>query len=347
MIFWFAVAQALELSMIPQTGTPPESRYYSKAVKSGDSLLMFGGDNDEFLLNDMWKFNLTSKTWSQMIYTGTEIPQGRNGHAMFVNQRQIYLYGGRTQVGLSGETWKFNLEQETWERLKIDSPPFRAWSGVAYTNEKAWIFGGRSRNHVSNELYEFSGEKWTKLEGKGDIPSKVERCNLVYWNNKLIVWGGVEKDWSFTSLDLYFYNLSTKTWTVSKPLNRLKARHSPGFFVHNDWLYCVFGYDEFGTNYITEIWKLNLNNLAKWELAKNASIGGDGFALVKDGNKAYILQGLLNNENKNSIYELDLPSLDISELSPDFPSPKPRSFHSMLAIDSKFWLFGGKGSNGE
>lgn len=347
MIFWFAVAQALELSMIPQTGTPPEPRYEPKAVKFGDSLFMFGGDTKEVLLNDMWKFNLTSNTWSQVIYTGTEIPQERSGHTMFVNQGRIYLYGGRTQLGLSGETWKFNLEQETWERLKIESPPFRAWPGIAYTDEKAWILGGSSSNYVTNELYEFSGEKWTKLGSKGDVPSEVERCDLVYWNNKLITWGGVGRDRLFTNLDLYFYDLSTSTWTVSKPLNRLKAKHFPGFFVHNDWLYSAFGYDDFGFNYITEIWKLDLNNPVKWELAKNASIGGDGFALVKDGNKAYVLHGFLNNKNRNGIYELDLPSLNISELSPDFLSPKPRKLHSMLAIDSKFWLFGGKGSSGE
>ena len=65
-------------------------------------LYVFGGkDDDNMKLNDLWKFDLTSLAWTELIVQGDDestVPMARSGHSAVCYQGYICIFGGIFEV---------------------------------------------------------------------------------------------------------------------------------------------------------------------------------------------------------------------------------------------------------
>jgi len=152
-------------SVVPTTSTSvPHPRAHHPLVYSeeSDSLFTYGGYRDDpsgnggtFVagnyLDDLWRFDLNTKTWHQYTFSTTAgTYPGIRDNAKLIpddDNNRIWLYGGATYDGtVYNDLWYFDLIQNTWTKVTIDSPPPR--TGQYYFTKETkhtlefYMFGG-------------------------------------------------------------------------------------------------------------------------------------------------------------------------------------------------------------
>jgi hypothetical protein len=109
-----ACVEALSSSYIPSTGTPPDQRELSGLVydSSSQKVYIYGGRSNSFY-SDMWEFDLTSKTWTEMHSPGMNPgARSRPFMTMLEDSREILLFGGDTNSGPISDVWLYDLSGE-------------------------------------------------------------------------------------------------------------------------------------------------------------------------------------------------------------------------------------------
>ncbi|MGV3587661.1 MAG: Kelch repeat-containing protein [Adhaeribacter sp.] len=84
------------------------------------------------LKNDLWEYNLQTKTWTRL----ANFPQtGRMGNASFMVGPQLHVVGGYERYRTNKENWCYNVLTNKWTR-KADYPGqgFTAFAGFAVEN---------------------------------------------------------------------------------------------------------------------------------------------------------------------------------------------------------------------
>ena len=339
---------ALEIERIPTVGTPPSVRSHTyNAVVDQNQIYTFGGGLYPKLHNDFWKFNTTGNCWEEIAYTTPEAPEPREKHVMFFLQNELYVYGGRTGSGLTGDMWKFNFKQKAWKVFYTEETPSpRVRAAVTQSSDKAWVFGGYTEEGFTNELFEFSGGKWKQLENLGSVPKARYNPQVVYWNNKLFVWGGVDQD-NYLDNELYCYDLSTSSWSKVALDEKPVGRFLHGMVVYKDYLYLILGWSSTLAKDLGDIWRIYLPELKEWEFVLESEYPRDGFAMVLNKDSLYLFFGYVVSDYSNEGIELNLSSMQFKTISPHFLSPPPRKRHSLVRINSDLWLFGGQSSDSE
>lgn len=115
-LFSALYADALSVNLFPQSGTPPSPRELPGVTLDslGKNLYVYGGIS-QIKHDDMWKYDLTSKRWSQ-IYAGSVLTPGRRSNAFMTalkDQQKLVLFGGDTSTGPASDVWVFDLENES------------------------------------------------------------------------------------------------------------------------------------------------------------------------------------------------------------------------------------------
>ena len=88
--------------------------YYEKT----NSVYLYGGLTPQnTTLNDMWRYDVAAGTWEQVKQHGF-VPEPRCGHSFNLHVNKVFLFGGLLEITKeSNETFIFNLETHTWERI--------------------------------------------------------------------------------------------------------------------------------------------------------------------------------------------------------------------------------------
>ena len=96
----------------------PCGRMLHSASILNDYLYIFAGKTgDGIYLNDMWRFNLFSKTWEKIKLSG-EHPKGRSGHTMTSFENNLYVFGGKVgDLQERNEFWKFDSEKNCFSLI--------------------------------------------------------------------------------------------------------------------------------------------------------------------------------------------------------------------------------------
>jgi len=83
---------------------------------SSGRTIMFGGLTVGGLSNETWTYNAATKLWRR--WTTTQPPAARQGHAMAFDPGTglVVVFGGRTETGLTNETWVLDPSNVTWAR---------------------------------------------------------------------------------------------------------------------------------------------------------------------------------------------------------------------------------------
>lgn len=251
------------------------ARYISVGWYSGNNIWVFGGygygSASVGQLNDLWKYNITNKTWTWVsgvaainskgtygtkgVESSTNTPGARDGALSWTDaQGNLWLFGGHGYdanggtIGYLNDVWKFNVATNKWVWMSGSNliNPSSVYSGSSTP-------GGRT-----------IGYNWVDLNGN-------------FW-----MFGGYGNDINGTldyMNDLWKYNPATATWTyinggtvidqrgvygsqvVASQSNIPGSRASGNNWVDssgNLWLLGGYGYDVNGSpGRMDDLWKYN------------------------------------------------------------------------------------------
>lgn len=97
----------------------PVARAGHAAALLDDHMYIFGGkNNDDFMMNDIWRFNLTNNEWEHLKCNEADAPRGRAGHSMAVYKNHIIMFGGLYEITRElNDMYVFNVQKNEWRRL--------------------------------------------------------------------------------------------------------------------------------------------------------------------------------------------------------------------------------------
>lgn len=155
----------------------PTARFDHAVAGLVGGILVFGGQDlqgqrfdDTWMLTGGWVGGPPHQwigSWQQL--NPVTSPAARTGHAMaydWMTNTQCLLFGGRTDSGLSDETWTFANGQ--WHQWALASGPSAREGHVMVADGDGWLlFGGEDATGVSLETWRFDGQAWQQL---ADMP---------------------------------------------------------------------------------------------------------------------------------------------------------------------------------
>jgi hypothetical protein len=179
------------------TGGPTAREDHTWTVDGdGTRAYLFGGRGGG-ASNELWSFDLTNDTWTQLTPTGTS-PDPRWGHtATWVPGTGLVVWSGQNNERFFDDIWAFDDAANEWRELPAtgDVPPARYGSCASLGPDgRLWIshgFTADTGRFSDTRAYDFATGVWTDETPDGDVP--VERClHDCYWSadDRLILYGG-------------------------------------------------------------------------------------------------------------------------------------------------------------
>ncbi len=122
--------------------TPGQRAIANTWVDSQNNLWLFGGQDGNGSINDLWKYNITSNEWAWVSGPHSEMSTGRYGvkrKSAITNQPaarkggvswkdkagNLWMFGGSNELYLN-DVWKYNIDSSLWTWMhgdSIESPP--------------------------------------------------------------------------------------------------------------------------------------------------------------------------------------------------------------------------------
>ncbi|MCB9539946.1 MAG: hypothetical protein H6704_27350 [Myxococcales bacterium] len=172
-------------------GNPP-GRARHAAVYGDGSVWIFGGRTRNGTsgpytpLADLWRFDVATRTWTEVVPSGDRQPSGRYNHAMAFDstRNQIVVWGGNSSSSGATPTvlddmWIFDVASSEWRFVvqQGDKPSRRMWNSAIYdpVEDAVVMFGGGDETAFSNtaryfsDLWSYDREAgaWTRLHAGG------------------------------------------------------------------------------------------------------------------------------------------------------------------------------------
>jgi len=107
----------------------PSSLRGHTATIYNDSMYIFGGYQDlKGSTSDVWMFHFPSKSWHLVFRAKPSagpifIPTPRHNHSTVLHDSSIWVYGGLDNLQPTSEFIRFDLEWQTWHKIKKGSGP--------------------------------------------------------------------------------------------------------------------------------------------------------------------------------------------------------------------------------
>lgn len=169
-IWAFDLGTQLWTDLTPQAGSGPGGRFESDVIYDpvGHRVIVYNGQGIFTFFNDVWSFDLTSGTWSEITTMGTQ-PNVRYGSGVVFDPqaRDLVTFAGFTNQGRFGDTWRLDVDSGQWtEILANPSPGRRCLHTAAYDplRHRMLSYGGQ-RSGPLGDLWEFdlAQDQWNEL----------------------------------------------------------------------------------------------------------------------------------------------------------------------------------------
>lgn len=194
------------------------------------NIFLFGGYDGENFLDDTWFYDFTNNIWTQM---SLELkPSARWTHVMVYDcsNKKMILFGGYNESGCLGDTWVFDLTNNSWKEMKPENNPSpRHTHTMAYDpdNQKVILFGENSRGVQQRDMwtYDYQNNQWEQIIPDLNPPSKsIHTMSFDSDNRKIILFGGYGPHDSITD-DTWAYDIKNNTWEEMSPMSKPDTRY--------------------------------------------------------------------------------------------------------------------------
>jgi hypothetical protein len=108
----------LLVRQIPETNNPPFRRSLASAAyhEITNSIYIYGGISDSTqFYDDLWRFDLSSNTWHELISPSISSPGSRYLATIHIlpSSNKLLLYGGTSPKGPMADLWELDLDKNT------------------------------------------------------------------------------------------------------------------------------------------------------------------------------------------------------------------------------------------
>ncbi|MBI2448145.1 hypothetical protein HYV44_01095, partial [Candidatus Microgenomates bacterium] len=253
----------------------PSARYGSAVAwdNTNATKYVFGGiASGGTLLNDLWKFNVSTRSWSQITTSGGP-PAARDGSSMIWHPTngKLYLFGGyKDPPAVLNDLWEFNITTSTWTQLSPTGgpPATRYYQSAVWdtANSKILVFGGCDSVVAMtcyNTVWAYNpvANTWAEYSAPTGGPPTARNGHSAVWNtgnNLMYVFGGSADGTSYRN-DLWTFDpTGSGTWAEIADTGPPTARdgHIGVWDSLNNDMIVFSGYD--GTSYFNEIWNYDI-----------------------------------------------------------------------------------------
>ncbi|MBE1304016.1 hypothetical protein G4W71_08240 [Clostridium botulinum] len=242
------------------TDTLPEKRRGMNSIIYNNRMYIFGGQYGDgsglnIRYNDVWYLDLRTLKWSKI---NTEIPGGlQHNSSLVINNDTVYIIN----LGwYSGQCWKYNILQNSWERL-ADIPDKLLYSGAVIYNNKIYVICGYHWTSNNDQypvnkifIYDILKNNWVTKNLPSDFKSRYYNGNGGFiFNNKLYFGFGDMGD--FSEYDyLWYYDLQNNIFNKIKLIKTNTFDYKPIYtmLAIGNHVYCLSS----STTESTDIYKL-------------------------------------------------------------------------------------------
>jgi N-acetylneuraminic acid mutarotase len=228
-----------------------QERQYATGFSFQGFGYVFGGINESAAyLNDCWKFNPQTNTWTMLPVFPSS---GKAGAVSFLIGDTVYIAGGKTSGGaISSEVWALDLIQEQWVQ-KANLPFDGIWRGVAYSWNNSGIVGlGKLNNgNLNSGFYHYtpSADSWQLISQLNLTPTTYSM--FAQTGEFGFLYGGVLANQSYSN---QFLRINLETWETEVLTSFPAAARRGGVaFMGNNDLYISTGVSSLAR--LNETWK--------------------------------------------------------------------------------------------
>eukprot|EP00943_MAST-04B_sp_MAST-4B-sp1_P008092 g8092.t1 len=267
----------------------PGRRYGHILQKFGENVYLFGGrqaleSGSVVYMNDTWVLNIRSLQWTELTTLGDNmILAGRYEASAitFFDRKKMYVFGGYNGERKS-DLWYLDLVNLTWSNVVYEgtssdgtAPCGRSGHRTAISNDKTgfYMFGGYCTGFMKDLwLYNLTSNFWKRFNYGNNIPPRGGHGMNIY-NDLIYIFGGSNSDTHLNDLwSIDIYNNETKIHNVA---NKPSGRRLFEPVIVGNILFIFGGYSTSGTNYLNEIWTLDLMSLCQITASGNVHITRD------------------------------------------------------------------------
>jgi len=182
-----------------------------------DQLFVFGGIDAGFQpLNDLWRYDLHQRAWTQLVpngAAGSPPPRHVAAVAPGVQAGRLTLYGGETATAqgfaILNDSWSFNLLTQAWEDVTPAAPrnidPARNYGATVVLGGALLLAGGDMpggssgcgspfAQNPTRELWRFDlyRRTWQQLSPGGDVLPRLKRVAGAEVGGRMYVFSGFD-----------------------------------------------------------------------------------------------------------------------------------------------------------
>ena len=338
-------------SQISNTSDTSHDRYNAAIMVYNNNIYILGGRHIPYtggFFNDIWKFNLTNNTWSEI--TGTTVTLDSNSSSMpsiaysyFTSKDDnLYMFGG-TNSTRSNKLYIYNVTNNTLTGYTT-SISARDSGTASIQDNYLYLFGGYTGSNL-NELikYDLIAHTHTTISQSGTWPSARRdiQAKPVTIGNTFYLIGG------------YISGSITEIWRYTLDNTPNKLKHSSSV-LNGDETVTIFGGSN-GNVYYNSIYNFNLvsnswsystvvNDSNASDIEHGNSSGApsprDGHTSVKYNNKMYMFGGKDGSTTYYDTWEYDLTSTTWTKKALA-PSSYARYEHTSIIYNGDMYIFGG------
>ena len=338
-------------SQISNTSDTSHDRYNAAIMVYNNNIYILGGRHIPYtggFFNDIWKFNLTNNTWSEI--TGTTVTLDSNSSSMpsiaysyFTSKDDnLYMFGG-TNGTLSNKLYIYNVTNNTLTGYTT-SISARDSGTASIQGNYLYLFGGYTTSNL-NELikYDLIAHTHTTISQSGTWPSARRdlQAKPVTIGNTFYLIGG------------YTSGHSTEIWRYTLDNTPNKLKHSSSV-LNGDEIVTIFGGSN-GNTYYNSIYNFNLvsnswlypnvvndNNASETEHGNSSGAPSprDGHTSVEYNNKMYMFGGKDGSTTYYDTWEYDLTTTTWTKKALA-QSSYARYEHSSIIYNGDMYVFGG------
>jgi hypothetical protein len=271
------------------TNKPGARSLSAKLKDAAGNLWIFGGTGVATTtfsgqLNDLWKYNMTTKQWTWMkgdntinpvasygtqgVASATNKPSGRNGSVSWSDgSGNFWIYGGAAGASRYNDLWKYSISTNQWTWMKGDATTnasgiYGVQGTASATNKPGGRINASSWIDASGNLWLYGGSGYGELAGSTGFLN-----DLWKYNPTANQWTWVKGDKSINSIGLY-----GNKETASNS-NSPGGRHSAISWTESGdvWLFGGLGYSNSSSGNLNDLWKYNIVS-NQWTWMKGDSV---------------------------------------------------------------------------
>jgi galactose oxidase-like protein len=257
---------------------------------------LFGGRARGRALDDLWRYDLDTDTWTQLQPPDPR-PAARFGHvASWDGSIGLIVWSGQqTADRFFDDMWTYDPTQNAWSQLPTagDVPPSRYGSCGGFGPDGTfWMSHGftmDSGRFHDTRAYDLTQQRWFDRTAEGSLP--VDRClHDCFWTatSGLILYGGQTTGVKALG-DLWAFDPQARSWSQQAD-PPAAARQLYALAILNDQAF-IFGGGDIDGGYLADMWQIDVPSLG-WSELEPAGVGPaarSGATLIADAVRSRLL----------------------------------------------------------